>query len=63
MTLKKDPNFEKKLTCFKNDMRILANFKQTVENLKMWSLMDYFCGKYVMFELKKYKGVVSWNMN
>ena len=35
MTLKKDPNFEKKLTCFKNDMRILVNFKQTVENLKM----------------------------
>ena len=48
MTLKKDLNFEEKLTfCLKNDM------------LKICTLMGYFCRKYVMFELKKYRGVVS----
>ena len=23
--------------------------------------MGYFCGKYVMFDLKKYRGILSWN--
>ena len=32
MTLKKDPNFEEKLTfCLKNDMRNLVNFHQSRE--------------------------------
>ena len=32
MTLKKDPNFEKKLTfCLKNDMRNLVNFNTSSE--------------------------------
>ena len=35
---------------------------RAVESLKIWTLMGYFCQKYVMFELKKYKGVVSWKM-
>ena len=53
MTLKKDPNFKEKLTfCLKNDMRNLVNFNPSNGNLKMRTLMGYFCRKYVMFELK-----------
>ena len=55
MTLKSDSNFEEKLTfCLKNDMRNLVNFNLSSgksENL-------HFCRKYVMFELKRYRGVV-----
>ena len=53
MTLKKDPSFEEKLTCnLKNDVRNLVNFNLTVESLKICTLMGYFCGKNVIFELK-----------
>ena len=34
----------------------------TVESLKIFTLMSYFCRKYVMFELKRYRAVVSWKM-
>ena len=52
MTLKKDPNFEEKLTFYlKNGMRNLVNF-----NLSSGKSENFhFCRKYVMFELKKYK--------
>ena len=33
-----------------------------VESLKICTLMGYFCRKYVMFELKRYRGVVLWKM-
>ena len=33
-----------------------------VESLKICTLIDYFCQKYVMFEIKKYRGVVLWKM-
>ena len=33
-----------------------------VRSLKICTLLDYFCRKYVIFELKKYRGVVSWKM-
>ena len=33
-----------------------------VESLKFCTLMGYFRRKYVMFERKKYRGVVSWKM-
>ena len=57
MTLKKDTNFEEKLIfCLKNDMRNLVNFN--LSSGKSESL-GYFCRKYAMFELKKYKRVVS----
>ena len=53
MTLKSDQNFEKKFTfCLKND-KIWQILNQTVENRKMCTLMEYFCQKHVMFELKK----------
>ena len=31
-----------------------------VESLKTCTLMSYFCRKYVMFELKRYRGVMLW---
>ena len=33
-----------------------------VESLKICTLMGYFCRKYVMFELKRYRGVVLWKI-
>ena len=35
---------------------------RAVESLKTCSLMDHFCKQYVMFELKIYRGIVSWKM-
>ena len=34
---------------------------RAVESLKICTLMGYFCRRYVMFELKKYGGVVVKN--
>ena len=61
MTLKEDPDFEEKLTfCLKTDIRNLVNFvTRTVGSLKICASVGYFCGKYVMFELKKYRGIAS----
>ena len=36
----------------KNDMRNLV-LTRLAKSLKIWTLMGYFCQKYVMFELKK----------
>ena len=33
---------------------------RAVESLKICTLMGYFCRRYVVFELKKYRRVVSW---
>ena len=33
-----------------------------VGSLEICTLMGYFCRKYVMFELKRYRGVVLWKM-
>ena len=53
MTLKNDAKFEEKLTLgSKNDMRNL------VESLKICIFMGYFCRKYVMSELRRFRGVV-----
>ena len=35
---------------------------RAVESLKICTLIGYFCGKYVMFELKKYRGAVWWKI-
>ena len=52
MTLNSDPKFKEKLTfCLKNDMRNLMYFNLSSENLKICTLMGYFCQKYVKFEL------------
>ena len=59
MTLKSDPNFEGKPTfCLKNEI-IWSILTRAMENLKMCAMMEYFCQKYVMFELKKDRQVVS----
>ena len=57
ITLKNDPKFEEELTCaLKNDVRNLGNFDVT---LKICTLMEFFWPKYIMFELKKYRGVMN----
>ena len=61
MALKIDAKFEGKLTCaFKNDMRNLANFHQSMfGSLKIETLMgSFFYPKQKMHELKIYRGVL-----
>ena len=50
--------FEGELTCaFKNDMRNLANFQQSMfKSLKIVTLMRFFYPKQKMYELKIYRG-------
>ena len=60
MVLKIGATFEGKLTyAFKNNMRNLANFHQSMfESLKIGTLMGSFYPKQKMQELKIYKGVL-----
>ena len=64
MALNIDATFEGKLTCaFKNDMRNLANFHQSMfESLKIGTLMGSFYPKQKMYELKIYRGVCVMTM-
>ena len=49
MTMKNDAKFEVEMTChFKTDMRNLTNFDSSTQKSE----------NYVMFQLKKYRGVV-----
>ena len=59
MTLKSDAKFEEKLICcFRNDKK-LVNFnpstRKSRKNALGSSVIDSFCAKYVMFELKSTK--------
>ena len=54
-TLKKNWLFVWKMT-----WGIFWILSRAVESLKTCTLMGCFCRNYVMFELKKYRGVVSW---
>ena len=58
MALKIDATFEGKLTsAFKNDMRNLANFYNSMfESLKIGTLMGFFYPKQNIYELKIYRG-------
>ena len=56
-TLKKNWPFAWKMT-----WGIWWTLTRALESLKMCTLMGYFCGKYIMFELTKYRGVVSWKI-
>ena len=38
------------------------NLTWVVQSLKIFTLMWYFCRKYVIFELKRYRGIVLWKM-
>ena len=54
----KDAKFKEKLTFgFKYDIRNLVNFHPTTQKSKNFILMDYFCPKYMSFEIKKCSGV------
>ena len=57
MTLKNDEKSEK-FCRFKVDIRNLANFDSSTWVSKIYSLMGCFWPKYIMFELKKYRGVM-----
>ena len=58
MGLNIDTTFEEELTCtFKNYMRDLANFHQSMfKSLKFGTLMVSFYPKQKMYELKIYRG-------
>ena len=59
MTLKSDTKFEEKLTLgSKNDTGDLVTFHPTIQKSKNFTSMDYFCPKYMRFEVKKYRGVI-----
>ena len=54
MTLKSDAKFEENLNLgSKNYMRNLVNFYPTIQKSKNFTSMDYFCQKYITFQLKK----------
>ena len=59
MTWKNDAKFKEKLTCgSKYDIRNLVNFHPATQKSENFTLMDYFCPKYMRFELKKYRGFI-----
>ena len=60
MALNIGVKFEEKLTCaFKNDMRNLANFHQSMfESLKIGTFIGSFSPKQKMYEIKIYRGVM-----
>ena len=62
MTLNSDAKFKEKLICgFKYDMRNFVNFHPTIQKSKNFTLMGYFCPKYMRFELKKIqRSYLSW---
>ena len=60
MTMKNDANFEEELTCrFKIDMGNLMNFLiQALKCLENFHFKGFFWTKYILFELKQYRGVI-----
>ena len=60
MELTTDAKFKGKMTCaFKNDMRNLAHFHQSMfGNLKIGTFMGSFYPKYKIYGLKIYRGVL-----
>ena len=57
--VKSDTKFEEKLTLgSKNYMRNLVNFHPTIRKSNNFTSIDYFCPKYMRFELKKYREVI-----
>ena len=59
ITRKNDEKSEEELTChFKIDIRNLTNFDSSKWVSESYSLMGCFWPNYIMFELKKYRGVI-----
>ena len=61
MTLKSDAKFEEKLICcFKTDKNLVNFYLITYSKVsKICTLVGSLHEKYVMFDLKKYRGVLS----
>ena len=51
------------LFVWKMTWEIWWTLTRAVESLKICTLIGYFCRNYVMFELKIYREVLSWNMS
>ena len=62
MTLKSDEMFEEKLLVPKTTWGIWWILMRAVQSLKICILVDYFCRKYVMIQLKKDRWVASGKM-
>ena len=61
MKLKKDAKFGEESTCRLNvGIRNLTNFDLSTKVLKIFPLIDSFWAKYILFELKKYRGVIFY---
>ena len=59
MKLKRDAKFgEEPTCCFKIDIRNLTNFDLNTRKSNTFTLMGSFWGKYKLFELKEYRGVI-----
>ena len=59
MKLKKDTKFGEEWTCFKIGRRNLTNFDpSTWKSKKIFTLIGSFWAKYILFELKNYRGVI-----
>ena len=60
MKLKRDTKFGEELTCrFKIDIRNLTKFDPEHPKVsKIFILMSSFWAKYILFELKKYRGII-----
>ena len=56
-TLIKNPLF-----VWKTTWGVSWTLMRALKRLKICMLIAYFCRKYVMFELKKFRGFVSWKM-
>ena len=64
MTMNSDAKFEEKLTLgFKNDMKNLVNFHPTTQKSENFTLMGYFCPKYMRFELKNTEELSFMTLN
>ena len=59
MILKIGAKFEEKPICFFKNDKNLVNFDPSTQKLKNnWTLICLFRGKYITFDLKKYRGVI-----
>ena len=59
MTMKNGAKFEDELTChFKIHLRIGECLPEPFKVSKMFILMGYFWAKYILIELKKYRGII-----
>ena len=58
MTLKSDAKFKEKLICLKNDKNLMNFHPSTKKVSKICTLILSYCAKYLMVDLKKYRGVI-----